>query len=267
MQTSFKYLIIVCVVLVSSCSLQKRLYNKGFYVSKTHFVKKSEQKSDTTTLPAVLSSIKSSKVKETPTVLSAEASNKVIEIGRTKTKPTLFTDGCDTLFLRNGTQILVKVSEINPEQIKFKYCDSPNEVLRTINKNDVNYIIYATGLKEVVEYKPNASNYHYQQPEDAKTNRFAIAGFVLSMVAFILLVALLATVTLLTFVNGLGSAIIVLAIPALAAIAAVVFCITAIRQINKNKDAQKGKALALIGLIFALILFLLLALLIITLLF
>ncbi len=243
MQKPFKFFILICVVLLSSCSLQKRLYNKGFYTSKTHSSNKTEQKPDTYTLPSVLSSIKSVKAKGVPITLSVEASHKVIEIGHTKIKPTPFTDACDTLVLRNGTVMLAKILEITPEQIKFRYCDSPNEVLRIINKNDVNYIVYANGLKEVVEYKPNVPFYY--QPL-RKTNGFAIAGFALGIFD----VFLSGSYSTATISSGIGLTTI---LPFTLLILTIGLCILAIIQIAKNRASQKGMTLAIIGLVLSLI--------------
>ncbi len=239
-----KLLGLVCLLILASCSLQKRIYNKGFYISKHHAIKKTEQKPNTDTLPAVLNCVKQIKAKAVPVTLSAEVSNKVIEIEHVRTKPTPLTDGCDTLVLRNGTVMLAKILEITPEQIKFRYCDSPNEVLRVINKNDVNHIIYSNGLKEVFEYKQPNAPYYYPPPR--KTNGFAIAGFSLGIFD----VFLSGAYTSSSLSVGAGLTFI---IPFAILVSTVGLCIMAIIQITRNRESQKGITLAVIGLILSLL--------------
>lgn len=252
MQITFKYFIVVIVLFFSSCSWQKRLYNKGFYVAKNHVSKKPERKSNSDTLHALLSCIKQIKSKEIPAALLAETSNSVIEIQHPKTKPTLLTDGCDTLFLRNGARVLAKVREVNSGQVNFIYCETTTEIIRTLSKTDIDYIIYSNGYKEVFE--KNKNQVVRNQSEETKINGFAIAGFILSMLS-VPLSLILAILTLIVVSTG-GNAIyfVLFVIPALA----IIFCIVALVQIAKNKGTQQGLALAIIGLVIAFILSLIL---------
>lgn len=57
----------------------------------------------------------------------------------------------DTLFLINSTKVVAKISEINPDQIKYKRIDNIDGPLYILNKNSVKYIIYSNGLKEEIE--------------------------------------------------------------------------------------------------------------------
>jgi hypothetical protein len=230
--------------------LQKRLYNKGFYVSKTHSLKKND--ADTSSL---LSIIKPGKEKKVATPLFANSKPNTAHI-----KEISFLNDCDTIVLRNGAQILVKITEVNPERIKYKYCDSPNEVLRTVYKNDVNYIVYANGHRETFEYKLNETDYHYQQPEDKKTNGFAIAGLVISMVnlpvslATIEIAALNSGGPLVFNISLISSSLVIPSlIPFFLAFLSIVFCIIAIIQIKKNRESQKEKTLAVIGLVLSIL--------------
>ncbi|MHB8259383.1 MAG: hypothetical protein ACYDCN_02405 [Bacteroidia bacterium] len=146
-----KLLLIVCLLVVSSCLWQKRVYNKGYYVSKNHSLKKTEEKTNADTTPSFIGSIKPAKVKEVPVTLSAEISNHQIVKSSNHQIAKLLIDACDTLFLRNGAQILVKIIDVNSEKVKYTFCDSPNKFYRTINKADIAYIVYANGYKEVYD--------------------------------------------------------------------------------------------------------------------
>ncbi|MHB8260494.1 MAG: hypothetical protein ACYDCN_03520 [Bacteroidia bacterium] len=245
----FYSLVILCVVIFSSCSLQKRLYNNGYYISKKAYSKKSKEKTNTDTIPSLIGSIKPIKGKEVPKTLSADASNQIIEIKQAQTKPSILTDACDTLFLKNGAKILGKVSEVYPNEVKYKYCDSPDGPIRVINKADINYIVYANGYKEVVETKSIET--HYEQPK--KINGFAIAGFALSIINFalshmfnVLPSPWYASTT--TIIFTIFFSILVLL--------AIMLCVFSIRQIQKNRAYQKGRALAITGLVISIILLL-----------
>jgi hypothetical protein len=239
----------------SSCTLQKRLYNKGFYVDTHHYsLNKHHEKAYTDTLPSLLTTIiKPLKAKVVPATISADIQNKTIENKYSKFNTIKLIDACDTLFLKNGAKILCKVTEINTSKIIFSSCDqtasSITKKSSSFNKSEVSYIVFSNGLKEVVETLPGSN---YQQTE--KTNGFAIAGFVLSIVdipLFLLfgLLALVASIGGVTMYTG-----VFLAIPLFLALLAIVFCIAAIVQINRNKNYETGEALAIVGLVLSIIL-------------
>ncbi|MCA0429398.1 MAG: hypothetical protein LCH32_02730 [Bacteroidetes bacterium] len=57
----------------------------------------------------------------------------------------------DTLILNNSTNVIAKVLEINPDQIKYKRFDNIDGPLYILNKSSVKFIIYSNGLKEQIE--------------------------------------------------------------------------------------------------------------------
>ncbi len=225
-----KWLCAVYLIILSSCSLQKRLYNKGFYASKTHSLKRNDV--DTSSL---LSNIKPGKEKLKQADLVASNAKK----STFNTQHSTFLADCDTIVLTDGTKIFVKITEVHSNKIKFKYCNSNEEVF-SISKADINYIVYSNGKKESIKYKPNMPDY-YQQPK--KTNPFTIAGFVLSIieepVTFFLIMSF-----------DIGW---IFLIPFVLLLLTITFCITAIIQISKNRESQKGLALSIIGLVLSII--------------
>ncbi len=246
-KTFLKALIIYSLLLIalSSCSLQKRLYNKGFYISKHHAPKKTEQKADKDTSTTLLNALKSADIKEqnknsTVVAVNDNKPNAAFLLPNTK----LIAD-CDTLMLRNGTKILVKVSEVNPNQIKFRFCNAPDEPLRVLNKKDINYIIYANGSKEMIEQKPNEIHSYSLQPEKLKSNSYSIAGLVLSIVNFPL--------ALIFFVVAALSSTALVIVPIVLTLLAIALCIIGIVQIYNDMSRQDGIALS-VGLVLSVIL-------------
>ena len=56
----------------------------------------------------------------------------------------------DTLTKRNGDELLVKVVEITPAEVKFRRADNPDGPLISVWRSDVFMIRYANGTKEVI---------------------------------------------------------------------------------------------------------------------
>lgn len=61
----------------------------------------------------------------------------------------------DTIFKKNGSMILGKVSEINQEDIKFKRTGMEDGPIFTENKKDIESIHYSNGTKEIFKTTPN----------------------------------------------------------------------------------------------------------------
>jgi hypothetical protein len=61
------------------------------------------------------------------------------------------TNAQDTLFLRNSSKVVVKLNEITPTQLKYKRFDNMEGPNYSINKSEVDYVIFANGLKEQFE--------------------------------------------------------------------------------------------------------------------
>jgi hypothetical protein len=147
-----KYVVFLLLIVLSiSCSIQKRLYNKGFYLGKNQSLKKVEQKTEADSETIILTTIKQIKAKTVSDNYSASILNKKSNLKIISTfsrKPESFINSCDTLFLRNGAKILANVKEVNSSQIKFTYCETSTETIRILNKTDIDYIVYVNGLKE-----------------------------------------------------------------------------------------------------------------------
>ena len=269
---NLKLLCITLLLIFSSCSLQKRLYNKGFYTSKHQSAKKITNDKDT--LPSVAVNNTKAKSKNENLVV---ANAKLIPI------PPVLITGCDTIVLQSGARIVANINEINQSQIKFKNCGSPHETEIAIKKADVSHILFANGTKETFttlstdedKYLPqnispdqnhgsSASQYNRGNKNygDKKQNGFATAGFVLAIVshpvaAIVTLIGAISTI----LPNATGIfPLNMLIIPFIIAFMAFVFCVIAIYQIVKNKESQKGLVIAIIGAFLSLLLMVILLL-------
>jgi hypothetical protein len=271
----------ICVILIlcfSSCSLQKRLYTKGFYASKQASAKKLV-KADTTTSSSTLSLPIVKEKNKNSTLLTA---NYTLKNANFLPPLPKLTGGCDTIILRSGAKIIATISEFNPTQIKFKNCDSANEPDMTINKDDVNYVILSNGTKEVFDSRkkynqsnnsqPNNNLDKIYQPQNTfnnsrdrnignkKQNGFSTAGFVLAIISHSIAGIIGIIGALYSVVYSTRFPLSMLAIPFVIAFAAFVFCITAIYQISSDLENQKGLIIAIIGAFLSLLLMVILIL-------
>jgi hypothetical protein len=257
-------LLLITIFVLHACSMQKRLYNKGFYTSKHQPVKKIA--SDKDTLPSV--AINHVKVK-------SKNENLVVTNSKFITIPPVLVAGCDTIVLRSGARIVANVSEINQSQIKFKNCGSPYEAAIALKKADVSHILFANGTKETFttsatsdedkyipqnispdqNYGSSGSQYRGNKSYgDKKQNGFATAGFIVGLVSHPLTLITLFVELLLSVGSGTGFAFSWLYLPLVIALLGLIFSIVAIVQISQNKETQKGLVFAILGLVFSLIL-------------
>jgi hypothetical protein len=269
--------LIILAMLVSSCSLQKRVYNKGFYASKTHTLKKAE----VDTSLSLLSNIKPIKEKKatTPLLVNSKANPVLV-------KEIYLLNDCDTIMLRSGAKILANITEISPDEIKFRNCNSPNEPVISLKRSNINYIVYTNGRKEIMEdesfktipYRAETNdnnNYnkrdkHHKTSDSGKnTNPFSIAGFWLGLFLypFYIIGLIIYGFYLLSF-SGLGTSTVGLAgiassylstalfyIPFIIILAGFILSIVAIYQISQNKESHKGMGLAITAAILCLFAF------------
>ncbi|MBS1646569.1 MAG: hypothetical protein JST67_04450 [Bacteroidetes bacterium] len=133
-----KKIIFVCLalMLLASCAYQKRLYNKGFYVSKSRGIENKKGSNDSLFL-----------VKK-PIEKTITASSKKGAYPFFNPYKNLF-NGCDTIYLRSGGRVYAKVTEVNLSKILFKKCGEENEdKVLFLKKEEISQIVYANGMKE-----------------------------------------------------------------------------------------------------------------------
>ena len=159
-----KLAILLCVILsafITSCTVQKRHYSKGYEItfnkSKSYSTKKEIlEPKKTETIPFEESAFFQI---NNDVILSASIENKKETSILTK-KHFPFNsshnlnpdDTCDMVLLRNGNIINVKILEINPTEVKYKNCNYQDGPLIIIDKNTVKSIAYNNGFTEEFAY-------------------------------------------------------------------------------------------------------------------
>lgn len=130
------YLLLLFSMLVSSCSIQRRKYNKGFYISKTTNVKKGQE-------------IVHDPVSDRSAgVLMVNESKPMVVTPSIEKDKTVDTAKCDKIIFRDSHQEEVMVKEINNHEIKYRKCGFEDGPLYTISPAKVSAILYRNGTKE-----------------------------------------------------------------------------------------------------------------------
>ncbi len=147
-------IILLFGLLLSSCSLQKRKYLKGFYLDKASNIKHSRQ---------TLSSIETKNLKEFPLIKKTNITE--FSYFKETNNPTSKETVCDTLYMSNGVKMIVKVSNVDKEKIHYYLCDSENQAEFHIETSKIKKVCYANGLTDELK-NPKDAPYDYAAPQN-----------------------------------------------------------------------------------------------------
>ncbi|PBQ34067.1 hypothetical protein CNR22_20555 [Sphingobacteriaceae bacterium] len=65
----------------------------------------------------------------------------------------------DQLYKKDNTKLLVKITEVSPEEIKYKLFSNLNGPAYVVNKSEVSLLIYENGQHEVIDVSPKPATY------------------------------------------------------------------------------------------------------------
>jgi hypothetical protein len=198
--------LLLIVATISNCTVQKRSYRNGYYVSwnkKTiqpvKVSKHIETTSKETFIKEIPETVKINAVQSQGPLLASVKKYVKSEVKRLNIKPLkLVEDSCgDLITLRDGTDIEAKVIEVGSKVIKYKRCDNLSGPLIVVNIENVFMIKYANGTKEVfkkeeVKEKKNTENYQSTQEKPVvvrKNNTMAVTSFILLFFSFLIIPA------------------------------------------------------------------------------
>jgi hypothetical protein len=212
------YILFLLIVLLASCNIQKRHYQKGFYVSNNG-------KDQTVSKDSVgLLHLDSVKTKDI-----------------SFNKNSIYKHHCDTLLLKDGHTILCKIEEISKRTVRFKECKDSVQLTNAIDAELVSSIKFYNGRKKSIS-DSNVSNKPKENQSLIKGSLVNI-GFVFAILALLLEGALLLALFHVMAITPY-LAIILAVLNALAAIIALVFGFSSLKEIRKNPEIFKGKKMA-----------------------
>lgn len=241
-----KIFLLLPLLLLFSCSIQKRKYQKGYYVNwhNNHtqtdkLAKTDADKKRITDSKPYNGSTEVSENKQEELTVSAKNDFGITEHIKTK-KQSAKDEPCDLIIFKDGSEVSAKVSEITSTEVKYKKCemeDGPNYVVK---KSELFMIKYANGTREVFKnetpQKPVYENNTRSQVNGPQKNHpYAILALVFGILGIYPLTII-------------GS------------ILAIIFAGMAIKKIRENPELYKGEGLAIAGRILGIIMLSLLVL-------
>lgn len=240
MKKNWIYLLFVVSILLGACSVQKRVYRKGYHVVWNHKRIPLEKKYVQEPLPEIKPEVAEASAENDPAVLSLPQ------------KPLLLLkDTCgDKLLLHNAEELHVKILEISEQTITYKRCDNMNGPQYTIQKNKVALITYANGMKEtvivepepVVELQQPPTNFEPYYPDNRKTNQSGLYSFLLHVLVVFFTLALLIALAFSSFFDLTPFVVGI----ALIAILSMALAIQALFQFKKDPETFKGKIMPML---------------------
>ena len=187
-----KIILLLPILTLFNCSLQKRKYQSGYFLSwnknnlsiaknekqKGFNVQKNENKFNDISFEKDI---------------TTSANNKITKIFNNTIKNNVaFPDSCDQIIYKDGTEIKAKITEINTSEIRYKRCDFIDGPTFVEKQNKVFMIKYANGKSEMfktekaVEYNNGKIIQDSQKinDKDKKTNTSSKASFIFSILGF-----------------------------------------------------------------------------------
>ena len=187
-----KIILLLPILTLFSCSLQKRKYQSGYFLSwnKNNLsIAKNEKQKGFNVQKKEIKFKDISFEKD----ITASANNKVTKIfNNSITNNVAFPDSCDKIIYKDGNEIMAKITEINTSEIRYKRCDFIDGPTFVEKQNKVFMIKYANGKSEMfktekaVEYNNGKIIQDSQKinDKDKNTNPFSTASLVFSILGF-----------------------------------------------------------------------------------
>lgn len=186
------FLVLIGLILSSSCKVTKRLYNKGYHIEsyssnerpKKDFKREEERVVNDTIIIHKTFPSGNNHINREDDDLFASAE---INLNKNSTIKLNKTNECDILILSDGSEIKVKVIEITESNVKYKKCnylEGPNFVK---SLKEVHLIKFSNGENFIPKiYEEEEEPASYREKESSQSNfdgGASIAGLVFSIIA------------------------------------------------------------------------------------
>ncbi|MGC1391168.1 MAG: hypothetical protein WA816_09030 [Bacteroidales bacterium] len=153
--------------------------------------------------------------------------------------------GCDTIYLKSGSLMIVKVTEIRQNEIRYKNCNTLNGPIASIPKSDVSAIKSANST---LNYNISGDMIAVNDSNITRVNEgFGLVGFVLGMIDLVVGLSMIATTPV-----SLAWLVIILGYSGLGLIVFILGC-TSYAMIKRHPEKYKGKGFATVCIIQGLI--------------
>ncbi len=180
---------ILTSILLYSCSVEKRIYNKGFFIQKNQIFSSENKKTE---IKAIEEEIIYNSKDEENTEITSDLSNEIQpdyfisdqvfkydQIIQLKPNKKPYTkENCDFITTKSGDEIQCTVKEITSSEIKYLKCNNTSSPLISIRKSEVLFIKYANGEKEVMS-SPSSSDPVAEQIIPSNGGKSQLVAFLL----------------------------------------------------------------------------------------
>ena len=193
----FFWFFISLVFIFQSCSLEKRHYTNGYHLQWKKNVHQTISQNTKITADEVKNKSRVAKDSTalTENIIGSSVSFHSLAASSEKKKGivllTVDSTVCDTIIMRDGTEIKAKVVEVTLTEIKYKYCNNINGPTYVAYRYNVAYIKYPNGTMDsfVNEYPPSqALNRNRAPGGNYGINEFvrkrSLASLILGIVSF-----------------------------------------------------------------------------------
>lgn len=187
-----KIILLLPILFLFNCSLQKRKYQSGYFLSwnKNNLsIAKNEKQKGFNVQKNEIKFNDMSFEKD----ITTSANNKITKIFNNTIKNNVTVpDSCDEIIYKDGTEIKAKITEINTSEIRYKRCDFIDGPTFVEKQNKVFMIKYANGKSEMFKTE-KADEYNNGKiiqdsqkinDKDKNINPFSIASLVFSILGF-----------------------------------------------------------------------------------
>lgn len=198
----YRYLLLaaisLAVILLHSCTLQKRQHTSGYHI-EWHHKKEAplpypnshvviEDASEAAVVPSTPNPHSFNEDTESELLAGADAFRPIVKSLWSSIKfpkdmvfRNTLSDSCDNIILNSGDQIRGKVIEIGLEDLKYKRCDNLNGPLIVLPKYYVFMIQYANGEKENFQKPANTNASVAEEKPRKKLDVLGLVGFCISI--------------------------------------------------------------------------------------
>lgn len=183
------------LVFVSFCTVQKRHYKKGYFISwksPGRSIKAHNNKTAPSQAEKLVTADAHSRQDKQEAGLMPAAAVKPLELPEKKgSQPRLPGDSCDVILFKDGSEINAMILEINQAQVKYKRCDMPDGPTYSESKSKIFMLKYKNGVREVIHAEspspqvssPEPRGYAYN-PKRRPNTKLATMAFVFSILGF-----------------------------------------------------------------------------------
>lgn len=242
---SIKFSLYFLILLIlASCSIQKRVYLKGYNITQTsrsHFFKKKEMNSEKVRFDS-RNNDKVEYLTYQNSQLNASLNQGIVLDQNSFTFYSKYDplDSCDIIILKkNAEEIKAKVIEITATSIKYKKCGDPNGKVFLLKKSDAFMVKYPNGQKEVIKDTKEEEKKHESTSTNENGNFIEYSNNDGRRGG--------------SKINGLAVAGFIFCLSGILSFLGLILCAVGLSQIKKYPEKYKGKGLAIAGIIVGII--------------